>query len=314
MPLTTLSAASPRPAECRGAPAGEDSELWSRTRGETTRRYCALLARGYARLDRAPAEALELAETASRLLPSRAEPRVLAGRARVRLGDWDAARALLEVNVSAPGRPLGDVGALRELAIALGVNGRPEQAALTYRLLVPRSEFAQDRLFARTVLLEAAVASMASGPRGLDEALLYLGDARQKAPVPGLSDLTTALFALALDRAGRREQVDVALAELPGVWALERFLSAAEHARLVGLALPGASAPDSVEAAFSDARPHFVDGELSAALGVAGAPSDPRLARAHLTAYLAGPGGRGPWADWARARLGAAPKQRERAP
>jgi hypothetical protein len=47
----------------------------------------------------------------------------------------------------------------------------------------------------------------------------------------------------------------------------------------------------------------LAEGELHAVLGVVAAERDAKLARLHLQAYLQGPGGRGPWAEWARGKL-----------
>ncbi|HEY8943693.1 MAG TPA: tetratricopeptide repeat protein, partial [Polyangiaceae bacterium] len=172
--LTTFAAASPRPALCRPAPGVNGGELWSRVRRERAERFCMTLSRGYARLERTPKDALEFARQAKAILPNEIEARVLEGRALLRLGELEAAREALATSVRAPGRPLGDVAALRELGVVLVSTGRVAEAASVYRLLVPRVDFVEDALFARVALLEASAALMASGPAGAAEAALYL--------------------------------------------------------------------------------------------------------------------------------------------
>jgi hypothetical protein len=301
--LGTFAAASPRSLSCRPASLSDEGRLWTQVRGGSTRRYCSLLAWGYARLVRAPQAALELAREASALSPAEVEPRVLEGRARLRLGQWDAAYAALAKSVTAKGRPLGDVLSLRELGVAAVATGELAQAVEVYRALVTRVGFSNDPTFARVSVLEAAAALMASGPAGLSDATLYLSDARRQPPVPGLDDLLTALLALSLDRAGKAEQVRILERELGGVWALERFQSARERARLAHAS--GAAPAELPPRQFSEREPMLAEGELHAAIACAAARTDPRLARVHFQAYLDGPGGKGPFRDWARERLAA---------
>jgi hypothetical protein len=303
--LGTFAAASPRSALCRPASLSDEGRLWTQVRGGSTRRYCLLLAWGYARLVRSPKSALDLAREASALSPAEVEPRVLEGRAWLRLGEWDAAYAALTKSVTAKGRPLGDVLSLRELGVAAVVTGRLSQAIDVYRALVTRVGFSNDPAFARLSVLEAAAALMAAGPANLSDATLYLSDARRQAPVPGLDDLLTALLALSLDRAGKVDQVRILERELSGVWALERFASPRDRARLARVGSTGASASELPPLAFSEREPLLADGELHAAIACAAARTDPHLARAHLQAYLDGPGGKGPFRDWARERLAA---------
>jgi hypothetical protein len=299
--LGTFAAASPRSALCRPAALSEEGRLWTQMQGGSARRYCLLLAWGHARLVRTPKAALDLAREAAGLMPSEVEPRVLEGRAQLRLGEWDAAYASLAKSVTAKGRPLGDVLSLRELGVAAVATGQLAQAVEVYRALVTRVGFSNDPSFARLVVLEAAAALMAAGPAGLADATLYLSDARRQAPVPGFSDLLTALLALSLDRAGKLEQVRILEREIEGVWALERFESARDRARL---ARAGSSA-ELPRPEFAEREPLLADGELHAAIACVAARTDPRLARAHLQAYLDGPGREGPFHDWARGRLAA---------
>ena len=301
--LGTYAAASPRTASCRPQALSEEGRLWTQVQGGAARRYCLLLASGYARLTRTPRAALELSQKAAALAPSEIEPRVLEGRARLRLGEWELAYAALEKSVMAKGRPLGDVLSLRELGLTAVVSGQLPRAVEAYRALVTRVGFSNDPSFSRLVVLEAAAALMASGPSGLGDATLYLSDARRQAPVPGLDDLSTALLALALDRAGKVEQVKILERELEGAWALERFATARYRARLSRVGSAPAAAVELPRFEFSERAPLLAEGELHAAIACVATRSDPRLARAHLQAYLESPSGQGPFRDWARERL-----------
>src|SRR5690606_40426774 len=62
-------------------------------------------------------------------------------------------------------------------------------------------------------------------PDGASEAETYLTEARRKAEVPGLEDLTHAFLALCLDRLGRRDQARVVLAGVTNPWRSEEHTS-----------------------------------------------------------------------------------------
>lgn len=299
--LATAAEASSRPRVCRSTPGAARNELWRRAGRAPARDFCVLLAQGYSKLDRAPGEALALAHKASAILPNEVEPSVLRGRALLRLGDASGARAALASSVTAPGRPLGDLGALRELGLAFSETKQLADAAAVYRMLVPRIDFVQDRLVFRIILLEAASVVMASSELGAAEATSYLAQARQAEPVPGLQDLTVALAAVALDRDGKGDQAGALDARL-NAWSLERFLSTPDRLRIAKTL----SLDDSVtrrEPSFRDRGPILADGELHAAIGLAAARRDPLLAATHFKAFLETRGAQGPFANWARRRL-----------
>lgn len=301
--LATLAAASPRPAVCRVASGADGSSLWARARKERTSRFCLALARGYAKLESDPQHALGLARDASKMLLAQVEPKVLEGRALLRLGESAAARSALAASVLAPGRPLGDLGSLRELGIASTLTGHTKEAADAYRVLLPRVDVISDRFTARILLLEGAAALLATGPNGTAEALVYLSEARRAEPVPGYQDLTLALLALALDRDGKTEQATAVLGELAGAWTLRRFLSERELASATGAPLiPEAKA---AERPALERAPVFADGDLHAVIALAALRTDPRLAGDHVAAFEQSPAGKGPWAAWAAARFGA---------
>jgi tetratricopeptide (TPR) repeat protein len=304
--LATLASASLRPAPCREHAREQRSALWARTAGGAARTFCELMAHGQIRLEREPARALALAERARTLLPGEATPLVLAGRALLRLGDFARAAALFTESQSKQGQPFSDAAALREFAVATARSGRAEQALALYRRLIPRSDFGYDPSFRRLVVVEAASLFGASGPAGLADAEVYLTEARRGTPAPGLEDLTSALLALTFDRAGSFDQAEIVLAELGGPWGLERFLAPSEAARVESMMLSDEPAAASPVATFRPNAPSLATGELHAALAVVAAKRDPKLARVHLQAFLEGPGQKGPWAAWARARMAAA--------
>lgn len=299
-----LAQASPRPRACLPARDAGESRLWALARGEASSRYCRTLGRGYARLETRPEEALSLARAAHAMVQGDVEARVLAGRALARLARWSEAYQELSQSALSPGRPFGDVAALRELGVSASMTSHVNQAVSAYRALVPRATFSHDRVFSRIALIEAAVACLGLGPAGLSEAELYLVEARRRAVVPGLEDLTVALLSLVLDRSDRSPQAQALLGEMAGPWALERFQSARDSAESASTALEDVPFEPTKLGPLSPKQPMLPEGVLHAAIGVAAQGTDPVLARAHLQAFLAGPGGKGPWASWGRSKLG----------
>jgi len=305
--LTTLAQASLRPPACREHQGSAGSNLWPRTAGGTARSYCDLLARAQARLEQTPDRAFELAEQARPGLPGQAAPLVVQARALVRKGEWARADRLFAQALAAKDPPFGDPAALRELALTTAIAGRRAEAIALYRKLIPRADYRRDPSFRRVVVLEAASLLGASGPDGAREAEAYLSEARRGERSPGLDDLTSAFLALELERRGDAEQARVVARELPGPWGLERFLSQADQQRLERVVLPTEGAPAvPIAPVFRARSPLFLDGELHAVLAVAAGERDPRAMKSHLEAYLDGPGASGPWAAWARAKLGSA--------
>jgi tetratricopeptide (TPR) repeat protein len=306
--LVTAAAASPRPTEC-GVPAGELQTLWQRARSPRLVAYCDALARGYARLDRAPEQALQAAELAARTLPDRIAPRVLQGRALLALGRHDQAlRSLLEARERSS-RSVEAPGALHDLGVAALLAGRPETALAAYRALVPRAGLIADDLRRQNVYIEAAAVVMQSGAQGLDEAIGYLGEARRRGSPPGTRDIVLASLALALDRQGRVDEARGVIAEASGPYLLAQL--AAEQ-RGEEPATPSDAPADSAKA---DARPAHAAkrhraapvlpaGELDAMVAILAEPADRDVAREHWRAALTA-AAQGPWADHARRHVAA---------
>ena len=305
--LPGIAAASLRPSVCRNPAGAEQSALWSRVSGGAVRAFCEHLVRAQIRLERSPAAALELALRAHQALPEEAAPLVLAGRALLRQGQVPSAYERFAASRSKSSSGLADAAALREFAAAATLLGRTAEAAALYRKLVLRSDLPDDPAFRRLIVLEAASLLGASGPDSLPEAEVWLSEARRGPGAPGFEDLTSALLALALARKGDVEQASLVAAEIPGPWALERFLSKGDAMRVERFVLPaGEAAPAPLPApVFIAGAPQLAAGELHLAIAVSLSERDPSLSRLHLSAYLDGPGKNAPWRGFAEQRLAA---------
>lgn len=260
----------------------------------TLQQYCDLMAKAQAALPTLPAEAKKAAEEADLALPGRAAPAVVVARAALALGSVDeAARAFEKARALDP-RSVEEPATMHDLARVLVKTGKRDEALGVYRALVPRIDLLASGDRRVSVLLEAAHLSMteegaagalarpgelarpkaAPKPR-LDEAIAYLREARQRPPTQLAGDVLLSL-ALTLDRAGTREEADAALIEADRTGAKLR------------------SGPLS----------YLVAPEDRAALEALSAEGSNRAAAQKAwEAYLAGPGGKGPWAGAARARL-----------
>jgi tetratricopeptide (TPR) repeat protein len=303
--LAAAAAASGRPKECssraRRALARGPS-VWELARVPNLQRYCDLMARAQAELGTMPAEAKKAAEEADQALPGRAPPSVAVARAALALGAVDEAARAFERARSIDPRSVEDPATLHDLGRTLARSGKRDEALVVYRALVPRVDLlgSTDRKVA--VLLEAAHVSMAASAAGavpspadlvkgkapprasrLDEAIAYLREARQHPPTQLAADVMLSL-ALALDRAGDRDEADATLVE-----------ARAKGARL-GPALDYLAVPE----------------DRAALDALAAEGSDRVAAQKAWEGYLAGKGGKGPWAAEARARLDALKKGPQR--
>ena len=198
--LATAALASPRPRDCRGA-AGDG--LWLRMRGADAQRYCDLLARGYARLQQTPSEALSAAQAAQALAGPLPAVRVLTGRAELRLGQGANAFQELAQADAQDAQAFVDPKALHDYARAASLAGKSTEAVRLYRLLVSRAALLDDAREAAFVQIEAAAHVLLFAPAGVDEALGYLAQARRQSL--GLSAWVEGLRLVALRRAGRTE-------------------------------------------------------------------------------------------------------------
>lgn len=301
--LSAAAAASPRPSICRPSGVGLESTVWSRARPLVVSRFCGTLARGFARLEGRPEQALELAEQARAEDAAHPIPRLLAGRALFRLGRAKEAWPLLAPFLAPDAVALDDAPSLFDAARAAVSVGELDAAERGYRALVARSSLLGSVGERRVATIEAASLSLARGPAGTDLALGYLAEARA-VPLAGDRDLVLALTALALSRAGQKERARALLRDAGGPWDLEASLSTVERARVASTALdsPGEEDADPAERP-SRSRIRLVDGELHAAIALLAEGRDAALGRAHWKAFLLSPRGRGPWAEHAKKAL-----------
>jgi tetratricopeptide (TPR) repeat protein len=265
------------------------------------------MARAQAELPTMPEAARRAADEADKALPGRAAPAVILARAALAMGEVGEAAKAFERARSADPRSVEDPAAMHDLARVLRKTGKRDEALVVYRALVPRIDLLGSGDQRVSVLLEAAHVSMtaegAGGapptiaqlakphapsdarpgakPRaarpGLDEAIAYLREARQRPPTALAGDVLLSL-ALTLDRAGSRDEADILLAEAERAGARVR------------------TGPVDYLAA---------DEDKAALDALALETSDRTGAQKAWEAYLVGPGGKGPWAASARARLDA---------
>jgi tetratricopeptide (TPR) repeat protein len=272
------------PVECAPLESASASNVWERAKSPALRRYCDRLASSAAKLAGGGAgeadEAERLAEEADHALPGHAPPAVLRGRALARLGQWRDALAAFEVAQSLDPHALEEPEALFAWGRALGRAGRAADAEAAFHALLPR--VASLPLAERgPAEIDAALLAAGRGTKGIDEAIAILREARHDAE-DSLQTVALLGLALAFDRADQRDEARLALAS--AVHLDPRPLLAEAPARGV---LDDVSAPY----------------EADALAAIALERSDPRAAREAWSSYVAGPGGKGPWADNARAHV-----------
>jgi tetratricopeptide (TPR) repeat protein len=272
-----------RPLECGLSDGLRAANRWERAKEPNLKGYCALLASGTAKLVNDGALARDvpgIADQADKLLPGRAAPGVLKGRALLKLGQPAEALAAMKEARARDDRALDDPVALLAWARANARTGHADEAAQAYRAALPRTSAlsSQERSAAS---FEAGMAAMAEGPRALDDAVGMLRQARREAE-GALSLASVVALALSLDRLGQREEARATLAD---------------RVRTD----PGPLGGDPrVRDALEDAGVAY---ELDALRALALEASDPAAARASWSRFLEGLGGKGPWAEHGRARL-----------
>lgn len=202
-----------RPAEC-DAVDGVRANVWERAKSPALRQYCDLLASGATKVagDGAMAkEALALAAQADKALPGRPAPLVLRGRASATLGKYEDAYAALSEARKRDDHALDDPTALLAYARSAARTAHAAESRAAYRLLLPRASSlsTSERGVAYD---EAGMVAMASGKDGLDEAIATFRQAERDAQDVAQSVAVLGL-ALALDRAGERDEAKAVLAE-----------------------------------------------------------------------------------------------------
>lgn len=205
---------SARPSECTLLDGPSGANVWERAKSPELRRFCDKLAAASAKLSGTgaqPKEALAIAEEADKMLPGRATPLVLQGRALVKLGRWaDAQKAFVEAR-KRDDHALDESAALLAWARAASRVGDLDEAARSYARLLPQSSTlgGSERSAAA---LEAGLVLMSRGPKGVDDAVAVLRQARREAEGQHVGASVLAL-ALALDRAGQRDEARGVLGE-----------------------------------------------------------------------------------------------------
>jgi hypothetical protein len=270
-----------RPAECTTLESGATTNVWERAKAPELRHYCDLLASGAAKVVSGAqvAEVLAIADEADRAMPGRAAPSVLRGRALSRLGRDAEALAALRGAKTKDERALDEPVALLVFARTLARTGHSPEALDAYRALLPRASslVLVDR---GAAYVEAGMLAMSNGTKGLDEATAMLRQARRDSQ-DTVQALCVYALALALDRAGETGEARATLTDRPHGEAHTVFAEPRAHDTLG----PSGSA------------------DLDAMAGLAMELSDPDAARAAWQRFLAGPGGKGPWAEHARGHL-----------
>lgn len=264
-------------------------------------RRCAALSRGLTRLEAAPSDALAAAREVLAATPEDRAALLLEGRALLRLGQTAESWQRLS-RFTAPGA-LEDAPSLYDVARAAVEAGELERAYAAYRALLPRALLLASGDARRVAYMEAASVAMARGPQGLEEAQSYLEEAG-RISLPGDRDLLVGLGALLLERSGHSERARALAREAPGPWDLERSLSARERARLEDADAAESKPDPRVKAPLRMPRVRLPDGELHAVIALLAVGRDREIAIAHQRAFLAGPGGNGPYAELVRRALG----------
>jgi tetratricopeptide (TPR) repeat protein len=277
--LTAAAQASSRPAEC--APNARTSNRWDAARDPEVDRYCDILARGFGELIFDPSTARERADAADRVSPGHAAPAVLRGRAFAGLKDYAHAVEELERARHIDPRSLDDPASLRDLARSLARTGRNADALAAYRALGPRVALFPSTDERAKTFLEGAELAFAMGSQALDDAIAFLGEAKQLA-VRDLQWRVVSELALALDRRGRAEEASSLAQDL------------ARRARKESLASAGDEATKSSGSAEQQAAIAFVLESI-----------DPQKAAQAWERYLGLVGDESPWRDHARKRLDA---------
>lgn len=286
--LTTLAAATNRPAECAilvPRSGARKPSVWRLARLPTLGAYCDELARADALMGSDPRGALAAATKADAALPDRASTSIAIGRAKLALGEIPGALEAFERALELDKRSLDEPKAMNDYARALVLAGRAADAAELYRELVPRAELLPDAarplvylqaahaLMAHAGLAPAAPVARDHAPRegagaapparsastDLADAAAYLAEARDATTMRG--DVLLSL-ALVFDRAGDPEKSAAALSEAQRVGAAvtdggKPYVAAlGDGHALAALALEAAARPAAEEwTKFLDATP-----------------------------------------------------------
>lgn len=203
--LAAAAQASGRPRECTTEKSSAQhkglANVWEAAREPNLERYCDLVARGFGLLASLPEAARETADLADRAAPGRAAPAVIRGRAFAGAKQWADAAREFERARSLDSRSLDDPLTMREWARALAATGRARDALAAYRTLGPRVSILPSPDERARTFVEGAELALSLGEDALDDALAFLGEAKQLA-VRDLEWRVNSELALAFDRRG----------------------------------------------------------------------------------------------------------------
>jgi tetratricopeptide (TPR) repeat protein len=270
------------PKECAALAVQGGSNVWEHVKSPNLGRYCDLLASATAKLGgpaHGVAEIIAIADEADRLVPGRPAAPILRGRALARLGQYSASVDALKEAKARDDLALNEPEALLVWARVQSFTGRSEEALDAYRALMPRAS-GLGLAERGVVYVGAGMLAMATGPKGIDEAVSILRRARKDSQDVAQRVAALAL-ALALDRAGEKAEARLILKERPR---------------------DNAPALLAEPAAIESMGPEW-DVEHLAMVAFALEAVDPLRAGQGWIAYLEGRGGHGAWADHARQHL-----------
>ena len=268
-----------RPPECGALDGGKAANVWERAKAPELRVYCDLLASGASKLagiQGSPRDVLLIADEADKKLPGKLAPSVLRGRAYERLRRWDDAYSTLQAVRSKDPTALEDASALIAFARAAVRTSHPKEAAEAYHALLPRA-VALPAAERGAAYVEAGLVAMAKGPSGIDEAIAILRQARKDAQDAAQTVAWLGL-ALALDRAGNREEARAVIGERGKVDARP--------------ALADAKARDVIASAFAH--------EIEAMTALSLEATDLAGAREAYKRYIEAAGAQGVWVEAAQ--------------
>lgn len=206
----SLTAAA-RPPECGVDGSLRGTNIWERAKHPELRHYCDLLATGTSKLlsPTTAADALREADEAEQVMAGHAAPSTLKGRALAKLGRYTEAYASFTEAKRRDPHALDDPAALREFARSCARSGHAAEALAAFRALLPRADGLGS--FNRApAYIEAAFQAMNASTGNVDDAIAMLRQARREA-ADALQPVATLALALALDRAGSREEARAVL-------------------------------------------------------------------------------------------------------
>jgi len=275
----SVSAAS-RPAECGVDGNMRGTNIWERAKHPELRRYCDLLATGTSKLvsPSTAADALREADEADQVMPNHAAPRTLKGRALAKLGRHTEAYAAFAEAKQRDARALDDPSALLAFARSAARSGHAPEALAAFRSLLPRAD-GLSSIDRAPAYVEAAILAMNASTGNVDDAIAMLRQAKREA-TDTLQPLATLALALALDRAGSRDEAKA---------LLDDRAKAAARTIARDASLPNILGPLAFE------------GEAMSAVGLE--PSDAAAAQAAWQRFIEAAGQNTTWIEHARTHL-----------